>query len=188
MTSLGNISTLITIICGLMLTDLFASMHRLIRHRNRVRWHWLPLMAAWYVLIVILKNWWSLVFFQNEQTAANGWYFFYYAHLLFLFYLVVSAVLPDDIPAEGIDLRQFYIENRHHFWGLFSGVSVLILLATLFRSVFTDAAFNWVVVGVNALAVGINLSLAWVRNLYYHKTLLLLLVALALLEVYSGLI
>lgn len=56
MTYSNNVSTLITVVFGLMLTELFVSVHRLIRNRQRVRWHWLPLLVSWYVLVTILKN------------------------------------------------------------------------------------------------------------------------------------
>ena len=103
MTSVDNIATLMTIIFGLMLTDLFASVHRLIRNRKRVKWHWLPLLTTWYVLLTVLKNWWGLVFQEGDGLWESGWIFLFYGHLLFLLYLVVSAVLPDEIPAEGLD-------------------------------------------------------------------------------------
>ncbi len=48
--------TFFTIIYGLILTDLFISFHRLISIKKKVRWHWLPILTAWYLFIVILKT------------------------------------------------------------------------------------------------------------------------------------
>lgn len=185
MTSIDNISTLITLICGLMLTDLFASMHRLIRNRRRVQWHWLPLLVSWYVLMIILKNWWGMVFQESDGAWASGWMFFYYGHLLLLFYLVVSAVLPDEIPADGLNLREFYIENRRHFWGLLACVNLLLLIFPLFHLVFTEDPFSWLSTLPNTIMLAVNISLAWVRHIRYHAVVVVLLVALVLLEVFQ---
>jgi len=170
-----------------MLADLFASMHRLIRNRKRVRFHWLPLFTAWYVLIIILKNWWGLVFQGGDEVGVSGWLFFYYAHLLFLFYLVVSAVLPDEIPESGLDLKEFYLENRLYLWGLLACVNFLLLLATLLRPVFTGDPFSWFPVVANTLMLGINLSLAFVRRILYHAVIVSLVFVLVVLEVYGSL-
>jgi len=182
-TETSNISTLITIIFGLILTDLFASVHRLIRGRQRVRWHWLPILVSWYVLTMVLKNWWSLVFQEDDGGWAGGWIFFFYGHLLFLLYLVASAVLPDEVPADGLDLREFYIENRRHFWGLLAGVNLTLLLFALLRPVFTDLPLNWQAALSNIVMGGIALSLAWVRRIGYHMVVVVILVVLVILEI-----
>jgi len=39
-------ATLITIVFGLMLADLFTSLHKLIKARKIVKWHWLPLLNS----------------------------------------------------------------------------------------------------------------------------------------------
>lgn len=168
-----------------MLTDLFASVHRLIRNRRRVRWHWLPLLVSWYVLIIILKNWWGMVFFEGEGAGEGGWIFLYYAHLLFLFYLVVSAVLPDEIPADGLDLQEFYTENRLHFWGLLACVNLLLLIVTLLRPVLTGDPFSWISVLPNTVMLAINMSLVWVRHLRYHAVVVVILVVLVGLELFQ---
>ena len=182
MAETGVVFTLITIIFGLMLTDLFASVHRLIRHRRRVRWHWLSLVVAWYVLAMILKNWWSLVRHQEDAFWTGGWIFFFYGHLLLLLYLVASAVLPDEIPEEGLDLRDFYFETRRQFWGLLAGVNLILLLATLLRPILFDQPHNWPSVASNVVMGLIAVSLAWTRNRVYHSVVVVVLVMLILFE------
>jgi hypothetical protein len=170
-----------------MLTDLFASVHRLIRAKQRIKWHWLPLLVAWYVLIIILKNWWSLVFGGNGGGEVSGWLFFYYAHLLFLFYLVVSAVLPDEVPECGLDLKEFYIESRRHFWGLLAAVNLLLLFAAIVQPAFSGEQFIWLPVIANLVMFAVNLSLTWVRNLAYHSVIVSLFLGQVLLEVFQNL-
>ncbi|MCP4573754.1 MAG: hypothetical protein GY838_15455 [bacterium] len=183
MTENTNIATLITIIFGLMLTDLFASVHRLLRNHRRIRWHWLPLLVAWYVLAMVLKNWWGLVFEEGDGVWRSGWIFFYYGHLLLLLYLVASSVLPDEIPADGLDLREFYLDNRRHFWGLLAGVNLTLLVFVLLRPVLTEASLNWMAVLSNAVMGAIALSLVKVGRFGYHAVVVVLLVALTMLEI-----
>ena len=182
MTSVDNIATLMTIIFGLMLTDLFASVHRLIRNRKRVKWHWLPLLTTWYVLLTVLKNWWGLVFQEGDGLWDSGWIFLFYGHLLFLLYLVVSAVLPDEIPAEGLDLRKYYFETRRHFWGLLAGVNLTMLIFELTRTVATVHTVNWMVVASNIFMGVVVLTLAWSRRTGYHAVIVIMMVALTAFE------
>ena len=183
MSSADNIFTLITIVFGLMLTDLFASLHRLIRNRRRVRWHWLPLLVSWYVLTLVLKNWWGLVFSGGDDVWASGWIFFFYGHLLLLLYLIASAVLPDEVPVDGLDLREFYIENHRHFWGLMASVNLLMLVFTFLQPAFTELSLNWVAVFSNIVMLAVALSLVVVRRIGYHAVLVLAQVLLMALEI-----
>lgn len=183
MSNADNIFTLITIIFGLMLTELFASMHRLIRNRRRVRWHWLPLLVTWLVLAMILKNWWGLAFIGGDDAWVSGWKFFFYGHLLLLLYLVASAVLPDEVPAEGLDLREFYIGNCRYFWGVQACVYLLLLVYTILQPVFTEVPLNWQAVVPNVVMGTIALSLAMIRRVGYHAVIVVVIVLLLALEI-----
>ena len=179
----NSMSTLITVIFGLMLADLFASVHRLIRNRRRIRWHWLPMAVAWYVLAMVLKNWWSLVGSQGGAALEGGWVFLFYGHLLLVLYLVVSAVLPDEIPVEGLDLKEFYFDTRVHFWGLLAAVNLILLLFALLRPLFyAGMSVNWMAVVSNAVMGAIILSLAFTRRCAYHASVVLVLVVLVMVE------
>ncbi len=182
MTNTGNIATLITIIYGLMLTDLFASVHRLLRNRHRVRWHWLPLAVAWYVLAIVLKNWWGLVFIDSSGGWESGWVFLFYGHLLFLLYLVASAVLPDDVPAGGLDLLEFYLDTRRHFWGLLAAVHLTLLVFALLRPFISGQPPNWLAAASNTVMGGIALSLSRTRRQGYHAVVVVLLIAMTIVE------
>lgn len=184
-TSVENIATLITIVFGLMLTDLFASVHRLIRHRRRVRWDWLPVLVAWYVLAIILKNWWDLDFSAGESTWGSGWVFLYYGHLLLLLYLLASAVLPDEVPDDGLDLRAYYFRTRRHFWGLLAAVNVLLLFYAVGRPLLTDVAMSRSAIVGNTAMIVLNGSLAWSGRVWYHSAIVILLVGLLVLEILS---
>jgi hypothetical protein len=177
-----SIATLVTIVFGLMLAELFAGVHRLFRNRSRVRWHWLSLVVAWYVLAIVLKNWWALVFTEEGAAWVSGWVFFYYGHLLLLLFLVASAALPSEIPAEGIDLKQFYIGNRRYFWGLQAGVDLVLMLFALLQPKISGQPVNMVAVISNLIMAAVAVSLVLVRRIGYHAAVVLILVTLIVLE------
>ena len=130
--------TLFTIVYGIMLTDLFLSFHKLIRYRKIVKWHWLPLLAAWYLFLIILKNWWELAFFQESSDWMNIFYFIAYGHLLVLIFLLVSTALPDDIQKNGVELKAYYFENHRYFWGLMSTVVLVSLSIDIIKRFHSD--------------------------------------------------
>lgn len=151
MSGANNFSTLVTIVFGLILTDFFGNVHRLIRNRSLIRWHWLPLLVAWYVLIIVLKDWWRLVFSGEESIWKNGWIFLFYGHLLMLFYSVASAALPDEVHAGGFDMREYYIEHRRHFWGLFAGVNATLVVFALLRPAISGQLPDWMAAAANII-------------------------------------
>jgi hypothetical protein len=178
----GSIATLVSVLFGLMLADLFSSAHRLIRSRSLVRWHWLPILVSWYVLATVLKNWWALVTMENIDAWGGGWIFLFYGHLLLLMYLVVAATLPDEVPPEGIDLRSFYLENRTQFWGLLAGVNLIMLIYSLLHPAMAGTAVFWPPVISNFLMGAVSVSLARTRRMAYHCAIVVLMVLLTILE------
>ena len=112
-----HVETFVSIIVGLALADMAASLHRLLRARRRVRWDLLTPMAAVLVAASIVNTWWTtdLVFSHAVSFAA----FLPNLVSLLLLFLLASATFPDEVPAEGIDLKAYYLENRGRFWGLF---------------------------------------------------------------------
>ena len=179
----GIMVTLITVVFGLMLTELFAGVHRLLRARRRVRWDWITLLVAWYVFMTVLKNWWELAFGAGSSLVYGGWVFLYYGHLFLLLYLVASAVLPDEVPAAGLDLRAFYLESAGHFWGLFAGVNLMLLLYTVLTTVLTSREMFWPAIASNVVMIMVALSLSLIRRQRYHAVVVCILVGLMVLEV-----
>jgi hypothetical protein len=174
---------LFTIIYGLMLTDLFLSVHRLIRSRRSVTWHWLPLLAAWYLFLTILKNWWDLAFIQYGEDWMNIYYFLAYGHLLVLVYLSVSTVLPDEVAAEGVDLETYYFEHHRYFWGLMGAVIFVSLAIATARRLQAAGAVNAAQIAGNGLFLLIVAALVWSRRRRVHAVLLSLLVLMIVLEI-----
>jgi hypothetical protein len=119
--ALGIFSVLI----GLAVADIAASLHRLLRHRARVKWDPLALLAAGYALCMAVYMWFDIWGVRN--FAATRHFFFYLGLVgqLFLLFLVAAASLPDEADSR-TDLREYYAGNSRYFW----------LLVTLFQAVY----------------------------------------------------
>ena len=119
MTAGEYVAAFASIIIALAVADLATSMHRLMRARRRVHWDWLVLAVALLILLSTVQFWW--VFFDIWRASGRfslGGFLPDFLTLLLLFFLA-SAALPDEVPAEGLDLRTYYSENRVYFWSLF---------------------------------------------------------------------
>ena len=111
------LTAFVAILIGLAVADLATSLHRLLRARDRVKWDWATPAAAAMVAIQVMAQFWVFWFSRGERiyTFAST---FALTAVLVLAFLVASAVLPDEVPAEGIDLRVFYEKNRRYLWSL----------------------------------------------------------------------
>ena len=57
MTASEYVLGLMLIISGLAISDMIANLHGVLLHRRSVKWDWLALTAAGYVLLVIINSW-----------------------------------------------------------------------------------------------------------------------------------
>ena len=124
------VSVFSAIVIGLAVADLATSFHKLMRHRERVRWDWLIFAAALLVLLNLVGVWWvTLRWYGGVQDMQIAAYLPDLAALLLLF-LMTAAVLPDEVPAEGLDLRTFYLSNSRYLWTLWV-ILVLFVIVVL---------------------------------------------------------
>jgi hypothetical protein len=128
-----SVAVLVSIVLGLALAELGSSFHRLMRARQRVRWDWMSLALAFVMLLETVQFWWLSQAWYAHSTGLRLIDFLPRLCLLLLIYLLAAAVLPDEVPEEGVDLRAFYVETSRYFWSL-------ILLLTLFIMIFVVPA------------------------------------------------
>ena len=125
MTIAEHVTVFISIIVGIAIGDLLMSFHKLLRAKRRVRWHWLPLAVALFMLLLTVSYWWlAFGWYQATQDLTVAGFLPVLAQFVILF-LLVAASLPDDVPAEGLDLRAWYFENSNVYWTMAS-VSLLL--------------------------------------------------------------
>ena len=109
------LAAFITIVLAIALTDLLGSLHRLIVARRRVRWSVLPLLAAGFVFISVISEFFS-IWVVADVARISFLYLLLLVAVPSLLALAAFAVLPDDVPAAGLDLEKFYMENHVYLY------------------------------------------------------------------------
>ena len=113
--------TLISIIIGIGLTEMFGNLHRLIRNRPRVTWDWLPVTWAAALLLLVINYWWSIYLgvsgLKQSNNAAEFGLLLIPPILLFL---TTASVLPTFEANSEWDMRRHYDEQRKTFIGTFA--------------------------------------------------------------------
>jgi hypothetical protein len=171
---------LVTIIVGLAITDKLVSLHCLLRSRTRVRWHWLPLVAALLVLLTLLQFWWGFYRLGRIEIWNQYGAFLLLLLQLILMFLLACAALPDD--ERDFDLAAYYAHNRRYFWTLFALVALVATAGNLVvASPRTPPSTLAVKAIPNLLYVGAMLTLAFVRARPVHYVLVLLLLVVMVL-------
>lgn len=122
------------IIIGLGVADLLRSLHRLLRAGRRVKWDWLaPVFATMMLLVTVGFWWWSYDWYADATSATVASFLPRFLFLIVAF-LMMAAALPDEVPDQGLDLREFYFSSRIHLWSLLSLTLALSILITIFDS------------------------------------------------------
>ena len=104
MSVIEYVSVFVSIVLGLAVAELGTSFHRLMRARERVRWHWMSLALAFFMLLNILAVWWASYLWYATKLELRMMEFLPDLAILVLTYLAAAAALPDDIPSDGLDL------------------------------------------------------------------------------------
>ncbi len=169
--------TLISIIIGIGLTEMFGNLHRLIRNGARVTWDSLPVVWSATLLLLILNYWWGIYLgvagFQQSSNAAEFGLLLIPPILLFL---TTASVLPNFDPNSEWDMRCHYDEQRRTFivtfvlyqcstwataavvgtlgWNVISVVRAVILSLLVLLLVLNKRRWDWVgVLGIMAVLV-----------------------------------
>ncbi len=107
------------VLIGLAVADIAASFHRLLRNKRQVRWDPLTLLAAFYALCMAVYMWFDIWGVRHFDMTRHFFFYLGMVAELFILYLIAAASLPDESVGP-IDLREYYLENRRHFWLLVS--------------------------------------------------------------------
>jgi hypothetical protein len=128
MSLVERVAVLVAIILGLALAELGTSFHRLMRAGKRVQWDWMSPALAFVMLLETVQFWWLSQGWYANATELRLIEFLPRLLLLLMIYLLAAAVLPDNVPETGINLRTFYVETSRHFWALVSLLTVFIMI------------------------------------------------------------
>ncbi|NND15596.1 MAG: hypothetical protein HKN89_04675 [Eudoraea sp.] len=129
-----------SIIAGLGLADLISSLHRLLRARKYVKWHWIPVVYAYAAFQAMINIWYSISIDLASPLVATSLGFFIWLIPIILLLLTMLAVLPDHQPNSPFDLFSWYIEHRRY---LFTLLTLLTISISLNRSLLDEAQAYW---------------------------------------------
>lgn len=162
------------IVVGLALENVASSFHRLLAAGKRVRWHWMAPTNAIGSATATLGQFW-LWWVARDMKIPNPRFvtFLPGAVTAILLYLVCAATLPDDVPAEGIDLREFYFSTRRQFWSLVAAVGLIGMIGEIWALARTGFDPRFVVfhtpILIGSLVVAmLAASLIYVRASWWH--------------------
>jgi hypothetical protein len=175
------IATLITIVFGLMLANLFTSLHKLIKSRKIVKWHWLPLLNTWFLFILILTNWWSLISIEEYNMVK----FLAYGHLLILLYLSGSIVLPDKIQKKGINLKEYYFQHHRYYWGLMAAFILISKMISIVTKLINSSSLDIPNIIIFMIYFSLNILLAISRRYWIHSVVLIFFTLMIVFEIVS---
>lgn len=164
------LSAFVTIVLAVAITDMIQSTHRLIRGRQRIKWDVAQLLFAAVVAATVVSEFfslWDLFDVSRISFARLMWILL----IPTLFALLAYSVLPDDVPADGLDLRKFYVAERKSWIIIYASATLLDVL----RSV--DV--------INDLAIRFHHP-EWVMQYVAHTAMLLPLTLIGLWIMWSG--
>jgi hypothetical protein len=169
MSVIEYVSVFVSIVLGLAVAELGTSFHRLMRARERVRWHWMSLALAFFMLLNILAVWWASYLWYATKLELRMVEFLPDLAILVLTYLAAAAALPDDIPSDGLDLKDYYFRTAPHFWSL---NALLLALAIVILGPRYTHGFDIMVIAkeqvANIVLLALAIALIFVRRPWFH--------------------
>lgn len=151
--------TLISIVVGLGLTEMFGKLYRLIRNRKRVRWDFLPLAWVVTLFLLVLNFWWSLFLRMDGSSQASTVAEFGLILLPpILLFVATASVLPDFSGEDDWDMRRDYGEQRKVFILTFALYQVSTFTTALVTGTMAWDYLSFVRVGIFSLLVSMLLT------------------------------
>ena len=140
------LAAFVTIVLAIALTDMVQSTHKLLRARARVNWDALTPLFAFWLFCWVLLEFFSLWLDARYDVLT---YFGLVGLMVVptLTALAAYAVLPDDVPEEGIDLRRFYYDNQGYLFALLALINageILRMIVYAYRFDGFDEFGPWV--------------------------------------------
>lgn len=169
MTPFEHLTVLVSIVLGLGLTHLLATVHKLVQARRHVRLYWLSLV--WTVLIFVSQvEWWWAIFAVRQNMQWNFFYFLFVLLSPVSLYLAAAFALPEVERGESCDLREYYYTNRGWFFGV---VAMGPALDAIRRGLEAGSMRDFGAAS-NAVSVVLLLILAITRRAWIHAAVTML--------------
>jgi len=161
--------TFMTFFIGLGIADLFSSLVRMLKNRNFIRWHWLPLVWAGIAFLGLIIAWFAYqTMFSASFTASGPGFLLAISPAVFIFAFTVS-ILPHQITESEIDLKSYYFANRKLMFSLAlldassRSLTQYFILNTSGREMMLEDWIPFLLLQI--LIAGLIIS----KNIYYHS-------------------
>ena len=175
------------ILVGLALADLSLSLHRLMRQGRVIKWHPIVPLTGFIVLCLILNFWWGLYRNFAGVDEIRLLEFLPTVFTVLVLFLLAATVFPDEKLPKGASLKEYYLGNRFHFWGLLATYLALAMLTNAIKGVRVE--LGWEEQLINAAPNGVWLALCLVlmftKRMLVHWCIVLLSLAVILLAWYD---
>jgi hypothetical protein len=100
------------VILGLALTQIAASLHKLLLAGRQVKWAAEPILLASIVMLVIITVWIAAWFDREDASVSIGWIILQVLKLLTL-YIAAASCLPEPTPGKGfLNTYEYYDRTR----------------------------------------------------------------------------
>lgn len=177
---------LVSILVGLALADVAASLHRLLRRAQKVTWDGRVILCVVLVIITLTGMWFEVWMIRSVKAVLS--YPFYLSLFLefMVLFLVCAACLPDE-PEESCDLGAFYEKSRIYLWSLFALFQTSFFLHWVyFAGLRMGAQGRTLLIGAwVAFPLLVFVLLVAIRSRWFHYIALLVLIAYRLLNYWS---
>ena len=122
---------LASIVLGVAIAFELEHLNKVLRATN-VKWHWAQPAFALLVLLSMVAFWWGAA--ANAEGSISLGQFLPIMFQLIMLALMAAVSFPDTIPEEGLDLAEYYQENRRYQWTLMSLYFWSITIGFLYRT------------------------------------------------------
>lgn len=150
------ILALVTIVLGLALADMAASVDRLVKKRDHLRLDTAALLATAMIFYAVVANLWAQYAHYKDVTTAKLSEGVVMIFTFMITYLMAAIVLPDDWEGE-LDLHDHYDQIRKPLWGLFGLNAIAVFVAHIVRSG-QPAAANYISLCIGLAIAGILMA------------------------------
>jgi hypothetical protein len=168
--------TFIAILAGLGLTDLIHSLHRLLRKRHTIKWHWIPLAHTFMSFQAMIIIWYNIQEELNSPLISTSLGFCMWLIPIILILLVMLTVLPDKDSQDGFDLLEWYFGQRKYYFTL---LTLFVLSYTFNRYLMFSHSLVWY---LPLILVVFFITLIFTKNYWVHAIVTLFLLAFFLLN------
>ena len=105
--------TFVSIVLGVAVAFELGHLNTILRSK-KVRWHWAQPAFALFILLSIIAYWWGAA--KDTEGSISFARFMPVMFQLVMLVLLAAVALPDHVPDEGVDLAEYYEENRFYQW------------------------------------------------------------------------